>query len=174
MLLRDGDLIFRLGTGLGSRAVVMPDSDARYSHVGLLVHEGGEWKVLHAVPGEVEDAGGGEVLKKDPLVLFLRPDRAVSACVMRYDTTEEALAEVCRQGMRLFEKRIPFDYAYDITDSSRMYCTEYVCRLFRCVGVDLAEGRRHRFPMVGQEVVCPLDIERNPRLREVFSLSKKK
>ena len=78
--LRQGDLVFRMGYGLESRAVVAADRDAMYSHVGLLVRDEGGWRVLHAVPGESEDTGGEEVLKKDSLPLYLRYDRACALC----------------------------------------------------------------------------------------------
>ena len=169
-LLQAGDLIFRLGLGLESQAVVSADRSGQYSHVGLIVLDSGVWKVLHAVPGEAEDTGGEEVLKKDPLPLFLRPDRAVSLCVMRYDTTAEALKAVCREGMRLHARRIPFDHASDITDSSRMYCTEFVSFVFQSIGVDLPEGRAHRYPLVRERIVLPVDVARNPRLQHVLGL----
>ena len=169
-LLQAGDLIFRLGSGLESQAVVSADRSGRYSHVGLIVQGPAGWQVLHAVPGESEDTGGEELLKKDPLPLFLRPDRAVSLCVMRYDTTAEALAAVCREGLRLYARRIPFDHAYDITDSSRMYCTEFVTVAFQAIGVDLPEGRAHRYPLVRERLVLPVDVARNPRLQQVLSL----
>ena len=166
-LLQEGDLLFRLGTGLESQAVVATDRNAQYSHVGLLVRENGVWKVLHAVPGEEAETGGEEVLKKDVLPVYFSPMRAVSLCVMRYDTTAEALCEICRQGMRLYAKRIPFDHSYDITDSSKMYCTEFVIHVFHCAGVDLPEGRCHHFPLVKERLVYPLDIIQNPKLKMV-------
>lgn len=173
-LLRQGDLVFRMGYGLESRAVVAADRGAMYSHVGLLVRDEGGWRVLHAVPGESEDTGGEEVLKKDSLALYLRPDRACALCVLRYDTSADALAEVCRQGLRLYAKRIPFDHAYDMADSSRLYCTEFVTNVFRAIGVDLPEGRSHHFPMLDHTLVYPIDISCNTRLEEVISLPKKK
>ena len=169
-LLQEGDLIFRLGLGLESQAVVSADRSGQYSHVGLLVREAGAWRVLHAVPGEAEDTDGEEILKNDPLPLFLRPDRAVSLCVMRYDTTAEALEAVCRKGRQLHARRIPFDHAYDITDSSRMYCTEFVVFVFKSIGVDLPEGRAHSYPLLRGRLVLPVDVARNHRLHEVLSL----
>lgn len=152
-LLRECDLIFRLGSGLESQAIVAADKAAMYSHVGLIVRESGGWKVLHAVPGEAEDSGGEEVLKMDALSRFLRADRALSVCVMRYDTTEEALQEVRKEAFRLYGKRLPFDHRYLLSDSSELYCTEYVTRAYRSMGVELPEDRSHRFPMVKEKLV---------------------
>ncbi|MBO4282157.1 MAG: hypothetical protein J5873_03070 [Bacteroidales bacterium] len=172
-ILQSGDLVFRMGRGLESRAVVSADRDAMFSHVGLLVREDGAWKVLHAVPGEEAETGGVERIKKDPLSLYLAPDRAVAACVLRYDTAPEALEEVVRQAFRLYRKELPFDNKYDITDSSQMYCTEYVTYVFRFVGVELPEGRSHRFPMVRNALVYPIDLSQNPHLKEICVVKKK-
>ena len=163
-----------MGCGLESQAVVAADKSAMYSHVGLLVRENGCWQVLHAVPGEEEDTGGEEVLKMDTLQLFLRPDRAVSVCVMRYDTAAEVLRQVRKEAFRLYGKRLPFDHRYLLSDSSEVYCTEYVTRVFRKIGVELPEDRCHRFPMVDEDLVYPIDLTRNPHLKVILHLSKKK
>lgn len=173
-MLHEGDLIFRCGTGIESQAVVAAERGSRYSHVGLLVREPCGWRVLHSVPGEAGDTGGEEVLKKDSLPLFLRSDRAVSVGVYRYDTTEAALAAVCERAMELYGRRVPFDHSYLLSDSSRMYCTEFVTVAFRAIGVDLPEGRCHSFPLAKEQVVYPLDIVRNSHLKELFYISKKK
>ena len=172
--LEEYDLIFRLGCGLESQAVVAADKGAMYSHVGLLVRENGCWQVLHAVPGEADDTGGEEVLKMDSLPLFLRADRAVSVCVMRYDTTAEALQRVREEAFRLYGKRLPFDHRYLLSDSSEVYCTEYVTRVFRKIGVELAEDRNHRFPMVEENLIYPIDLTQNLHLKTILHLLKKK
>ncbi len=140
-----------------------------YSHVGLLVRTDGEWKVLHAVPGEEAESGGEQVIKCDPLNLFFRSDRAVSGCIMRYDTSEEVLSAVRSQAFRLFGKRVLFDHDYNRSDSSRMYCTEYVCYIFSLSGVDLAEDRWHRFPMAQEKIVYPIDLVQNNKMKKVWS-----
>lgn len=171
--LQTGDLVFRMGRGMESHAVVAADRDAMFSHVGLLVQENGRWMVLHAVPGEEEETGGKEQLKKDPLPLYLAPDRAVAACVLRYDTTPEVLEEVARHAFRLYQKGLLFDNKYDMTDSSRMYCTEYISYVYAFIGVDLPEGRSHRFPMVKSPLVYPIDLSKNQHLREICLVNKK-
>ncbi len=171
-LLRDGDLIFRLGRGLESHAVTVADKRATYSHTGLLVHQQEGWKVLHAVPGESEETEGKEVIKQDAISLFLRSDRCIKACVMRYDTNVEARALLRQEALRLYGKALLFDHSYDKTDSTKMYCTEYVCHVYQAIGVDLAEGRCHRFPMAKEPVIYPLDLRCNKRLTTVWSSEK--
>ena len=80
---RDGDLAFRRGGGLTSRAVLAADAGGVYSHVGLLKREGDEWFVIHAVPGEPVDATDVDRVKCEPVDRFFAADRAVCGAVMR-------------------------------------------------------------------------------------------
>ena len=64
--LREGDLVFRLGSSIESRVVRATDArKTRYSHVGVLVQEGGQWFVVHAVPGEHEGRGDSDRVKME-------------------------------------------------------------------------------------------------------------
>ncbi|MDR0961247.1 MAG: hypothetical protein LBM62_01625, partial [Mediterranea sp.] len=52
-LFRSGDIAFRRGTGLASRAVLYAGENGVYSHTGILNrHADGSWWIIHAVPGE--------------------------------------------------------------------------------------------------------------------------
>ena len=62
-LLHEGDLVFRKGTGLVSRAVLSADGKGTYSHIGIVVRDGNEWKVVHAVPGEPDYEGEPDRVK---------------------------------------------------------------------------------------------------------------
>ena len=50
--LRAGDVVFRRGGGLTSRAVLMADAQGQYSHIGIVVDSAGQKMIVHAVPGE--------------------------------------------------------------------------------------------------------------------------
>lgn len=168
-LLQEGDLIFRKGRGLESQVVVAADKGASYSHVGLLIHMDNRWWVLHAVPGEEAESNGKQVVKKDTLALFIQSDRCIQACILRYDTSIQALETVKKEGLRLFEKEMPFDHSYSISDTTKMYCTEFVCYLYRFIGVDLSEGRCHRFPMLKEPIVYPIDLTMNTKLHPIWN-----
>ena len=51
MVLADGDIVFRRGTGLMSHTVVAADG-GWYSHVGIVVDSAGVKMIVHAVPNE--------------------------------------------------------------------------------------------------------------------------
>lgn len=164
---KECDLIFRKGRGMESQAVTMADGGALYSHVGLLIKENSSWKVLHAVPGEEAESGGRQILKKDPLELFTKSDRAVSIGIYRYDTTENALLKVKAEALRLFAKKVEFDHKYNIADTAKLYCTEYIWTVFKVVDVDLSEGRRHNYLLTKYPLIYPIDIIKNKKLKKI-------
>ena len=75
---RDGDLAFRRGMGLTSRAVLVADRRGAYSHVGILKQLDGTWCVIHAVPGESDTRSGEERVKVDALDVFFARSRAAA------------------------------------------------------------------------------------------------
>lgn len=168
-ILQEGDLIFRKGCGIESQIVVAADKGASYSHVGLLIYQQEGWMVLHAVPGEETETNGKQVIKQDALSLFLGSDRCIQACIMRYDTTPEAIETVKKHGLRLYDKKLLFDHSYKKSDTTKMYCTEFVCYLYKFIGIDLSEGRCHNFPMVKEPIIYPIDLVRNKKLRTVWN-----
>jgi Orthopoxvirus protein of unknown function (DUF830). len=69
-LLREGDVVFRRGAGLISRAVLAADEDGQFSHIGIVVRNGNNWMVVHAVPGEPEFKGDSDRVKMEPIASF--------------------------------------------------------------------------------------------------------
>ncbi|MDR2890061.1 MAG: hypothetical protein LBV18_00370 [Alistipes sp.] len=97
-VVREGDIAFRRGTGITSRAVLAADKEGAYSHTGIVVRvpsaglaEGdGEWRVVHIVPGERDANGVKDVIKAERLEEFFAPDRAVEGALMRLEEGSEA------------------------------------------------------------------------------------
>ena len=167
-LLREGDLVFRRGEGLTSRAVLLADHHSVYSHTGIVVRGGTEWQVIHIVPGEPDQNGDRDRIKMESLDRFFAPERAVKGAVMRpYDSPTAALA--ARQAVRLLGKGILFDHTYNLDDTTRMYCTELIQRIFQMEGIDLTEGKRSRinFPGFRGDYILPGDIQRSPYLKMI-------
>ncbi len=130
-----GDLIFRRGRSLVSRAVLAVDGGSEYSHVGLISVIAGQVWVLHTVPPEEPEQGGGALA--EPLSVFLSPDNATAAGLYRASPLREPpLAE--RAAWRFVHAHIPFDSAFDISTPRELYCTELVWRAYREAGIDLA------------------------------------
>ena len=143
--MRTGDLVFRCGRGVLSRAVVTAEKDGRYSHVGVLIRDDdGVWKVAHSVPAEREFSGDFDRVKFEPLEAFLSPKMAARGCFVHIGSLTDPvrLQALCDEARQAFRDSVRFDHDYDLADSSQVYCTEFVWLLFKHYGLDLSEGRR--------------------------------
>ena len=153
--LRDGDLVFREGPSPESRSVILA-SGAQYSHVGILARDevGGHWTVVHAVPSEEKP----ELVKQEPLAIFLRTDRALSACTQRICCSDSLARAAARYAIR--QVGVPFDHDYSLSDTTRFYCTELVWQSYLHQGLDISQGRRHRVGILGfdDDYIYPVDL----------------
>lgn len=138
--LRNGDLVFR--NGLSNESLLVTSvSNGAYSHVGLAYHNGHQWCVIHAVPGESQH-GEPEYLKCEPIGVYLGVDRASAAAVGRVRCDSLTADRAATMALRKVAERVTFDNRYDETDTTCFYCTELVCHVYRAQGIDLASQRR--------------------------------
>jgi len=145
-----GDLAFRCGRGVFSRVVTIAEADGLYSHVGVVVRDNGEWKIAHAVPDELEFAGDFERVKLEKLDQFFSVERASKACLVHTGLKDSLLiAGLNVNAIRAARDSVQFDNDYTLEDSSKVYCTEFVWRLYKSLGIDLSEGRRKYINFLG-------------------------
>lgn len=164
----EGDVVFRRGGGMTSRAVLMADVKGDYSHLGIVVDSAGHKMIVHAVPGEPDFEGDEDRVKMD------KPERFFS--------TELAdIGEVCRPkdariavraagvAMRQYRKGVLFDHDYDDRDSTKMYCTELVAYAFRLAGHELVGSCRHHvdLPILRADCIFPSDIHSSDFLESI-------
>lgn len=155
--MQEGDLAFRCGRGFFSRAVMSAEQEPLYSHVGVLVQEDGQWKVVHAVPGETEFSGDFDRVKAEGIGTFFAPDRAFRGCLVHTGLSdEERISALREEALQLARDSVRFDGSYTLADSSRLYCTELVWMLYRHAGKDLSEGRRRYINVFGIQADCLL------------------
>ena len=155
--MREGDLAFRCGEGLFSRAVTSVETEGVYSHVGILVRDGEAWKVVHAVPGEKEGPDDFDRMKAEDPERFFAPARAAAGALVHTDLTgPEALERIRNTALSWARDSVRFDGKYDLDDSSRLYCSELVWRLYRQEGIDLSEGRRKPLNIIVLQGDCLL------------------
>ena len=141
--IRAGDLAFRCGQGLFSRVVTLSEEEGIYSHVGVIVPDGDVWKVVHAVPGERQDGKDFDRVKAEDIEVFFAPGRAVKGCLVHTGLSDSTrVGMLCRQALQQARDSVPFDDNYSLEDSTALYCTELVWRLYLRQGVDLTQGRR--------------------------------
>lgn len=153
--IEEGDLAFRCGRGVFSRIVTTAEEEGVYSHVGLVVRDEGKWKVAHAVPAEPDYKGDFDRVKLEDIEVFFAPDRAWSGCLVRPGVRDPE--RMCAEAIRAARDSVAFDGGYDLTDSSKVYCTEFVWRLYMQDGTDLSEGRRRHINALGVngDVILP-------------------
>lgn len=161
-LMRQGDLAFRTGRGTYSTMIsltVNSKDTMYYSHVGLVVKEGEEWRIIHAVPGEPDFEGDFERVKNEAPEEFFSPNRCSHGELVHIlgHPFPDALAA---EAIGYARDSVRFDVDYDIEDTTRLYCTELVWKLYNEAGVDLSEGRRsfHFVPLFKIPVIQPADI----------------
>jgi len=162
--LRNGDLLFRNGIGYESR-VVTGLSDGKFSHIGIAYHDGSQWNVIHAVPGENEK-GEPEYLKCEPISEFYYYSRAKLGGLARVSCTDSIANTVAEKALHIVNRKVLFDNNYDINDTTELYCTELVRLVYLAEDIDLCEDRWHRIPILNTKahVIFPEDIWNSPLL----------
>ena len=168
-VLQEGDLALRRGSSVASNIVVMLDSGATYSHVGIVARRSGEWVVVHAVPDERDDAGV-DTIKADPVTTFFLPSRAQKGAIARLDVDSATRRAASRMALALVAKHKEFDHDYDWDDTTRLYCTQLVQQCYAAAGIDVAQQRRQRVDAPGFHgwYVFPSDLMEHPKMKIVY------
>ena len=171
LALESGDLIFRSGTNVVSRAVLGLDSASSFSHVGIVYLAGDEPLVIHAIPGE--NLWRAEPLRIDSLADYLSDENTTSVAIMRLiaDATE-IRKKAADAALSFAQDGVLFDGKFDTESSDRMYCTELVWRAYKAVGLDLIDGSfdKVRGPLFSRPRILTSSLLTNPHLKEVFSV----
>jgi len=169
-LLQEGDLVFRRGTGIASRMVLAADQKGMYSHIGMVVRHDEVWKVIHAVPGEPDFKGDPDRVKMEPIHRFFASDRAACGALMRFQGDSMINKMAAIQALKFYEAGLLFDHDYNLSDSSRIYCTELVQRSYSYEGADLAEGRMTKIslPALSGSYILPSDISSNSHIELIY------
>jgi len=165
---QEGDLVFRRGSGIASRAVLTADTRGSYSHVGIVVKEGSAWMVVHITPGEAPK-GEKDSVKSESLSEFFKSSRAVSGAVMRFTGDPELSKRAALEAVTICQRKILFDHAYNLSDTTAMYCTELIRFVYLKAGVDLTGGKTEHvhIPGFNGDYLFPSLIMKSPFLREI-------
>lgn len=171
ILYKSGDVIFRRGLGMVSRAVLTADPESGFSHAGLVRRTEGETWVIHAL---TETPLTREAkIRAEPLDTFLGE---LSGALYRpsgnFAETGQRAAEVA-YGYVLEGKT--FDSHFDLETEDKLYCTELVWKAYLEAGLDLVDGEFDdvRIPMFHQRGIFPGRLLRSPYLQLVHQFSGK-
>ncbi len=167
--LRVGDVVFRLGESLESNVVNIADRGGLYSHCGIVVDSAGLFRVVHAVPDELDFPGDSERVKMDPLELFFRVDRAWAGAVCRMDDSLVA-AKAAQAAKAVFLRGTLFDNDYDENDTTKFYCSELIWHAFKHAGYDIVGPDRHSYNVLFRRIdscIVPSQIYNSSYLHPV-------
>lgn len=135
----EGDLIFRKGQGLWTRFFInVSQSEKRFSHVGIVVSNECSLCIIHAEANEWN--GIGYVHLQNWNQFF---SDALESAVFRYDGDENTRRRIAHEATKMLH--IPFDPLFDMENTNRLYCTEFV---------RLAVNRALKQDLIGHTVVC--------------------
>lgn len=170
--LRAGDVVFRRGSGLTSRAVLAADRHGAYSHIGIVVDSCGVMMVVHAVPGEPDYEGDPDRVKMDTPQRFFSSMNARIGEVKRLRGDSATALRAARFAVDVYKRGTLFDHDYDDTDTTKMYCCELIDFVYRKAGQPLAGQKRHYFHLPGLNpirCILPSDICNSGKLDTVMS-----
>lgn len=170
--LRAGDVVFRRGSGLTSRAVLAADRNGAYSHIGIVVDSCGVMMVVHAVPGEPDYEGDPDRVKMDTPQRFFSSMNARIGEVKRLRGDSATALRAARFAVDVYKRGTLFDHDYDDTDTTKMYCCELIDFVYRKAGRPLAGQKRHYFHLPGLNpirCILPSDICNSGELDTVMS-----
>ena len=170
--LRTGDVVFRRGSGLTSRAVLAADRNGAYSHIGIVVDSCGVMMVVHAVPGEPDYEGDPDRVKMDTPQRFFSSMNARIGEVKRLRGDSATALWAARFAVDVYKRGTLFDHDYDDSDTTKMYCCELIDFVYRKAGRPLAGQKRHYFHLPGLNpirCILPSDICNSGELDTVMS-----
>ncbi len=127
--LKTGDLIFRHGRGFISNALMrLGQREKKYSHAGIVSVENGKVFVYHAIGGEENPSNK---LRKDALDVFCNPADVHAFGIYRTDLNEKQISSILALADNYFKNKLEFDTKFDLNTDDKMYCTEFVYKVFK-------------------------------------------
>lgn len=101
--------------------------EKKYSHAGIISVESGNVFVYHALGGEENISNK---LRKDKLELFCQPADVHGFGIYRTDLTAEEIRTVLALAEKYYRAGLEFDTKFDLATDEKMYCTEFVYKVF--------------------------------------------
>ena len=122
-IVEDSDIICRLGDRFWSGLFKdMSETDKRYSHMGIIRIKDGVITVIHS---EGDSGHGRDYVNEMAFEDFLKIARAVGIFRIKDDIKEKyKINENQISNLAVEYIGTPFDWKFDMTDESRIYCTE--------------------------------------------------
>lgn len=128
-LIQNGDIILRHGYGTISD-IIAKSLNEKYdiSHCAVLIKDSDNINVIHTVSQTLSDFDG---LQQQKLSRFVSDSKQNSIIIVRYKGDKnKILADRAKYYLSL---KIPFDHDFNIKDTTKFYCNEFVIKLIKDV-----------------------------------------
>lgn len=165
-----GDIAFRRGESIASEVVMYNDVDGKYSHVGIVVETDSGLMIVHSVPGENRNSPNYDLILMERVEKYFSPEVAEKGEIMRMDLDSTQRRLLNKFAVEKVSQNVPFDHNYDLSDTTKLYCTELLQHLYAKIGIDLAQGRitSINVPGMSNDYIMPSDIYHNNKLKSIF------
>ncbi|MEZ4722008.1 MAG: YiiX/YebB-like N1pC/P60 family cysteine hydrolase [Flavobacteriales bacterium] len=129
-LIREGDVILKCGYGSISELITkFLGEEIKISHCAIVVKDDeGNFIMAQSISGQLEDTDG---VQTATLKRFLQDVRPNSFFLLRHISHETDAASIASKTHQLVGQKIPFDHSFDNTDTTSLYCSEFVNLIFR-------------------------------------------
>jgi len=124
-LIHDGDIILRYGYGIISDIIVEQlDEPFALSHCGIICKNDSSI-VIHSVSSSISPFDG---VQYQSLKSFVKDSKKNSIIIVRFKLPDErkSLSAISKRAYYYLNKKVPFDHKFDISDSSKIYCSELI------------------------------------------------
>ena len=165
---RSADLALRLGRSIESDLIARGGkSGNHYSHIGLLIESDSGMIVVDIEPSTDKES---EQIKAQSVGDFFNTEKVIAGAIMRHNGLDSTQINILKnKAIELLNSSITFDHDYQLSDNSKMYCTELIEVLFNTINLSLSEGRNRTLPLAKEPVIIPSDISQNRNLKRIWS-----
>ncbi len=138
--LKNGDIILRKGHGSVSDIIDnMYPTGYHLSHCGVLIKEDDSLYVVHTVSSELSQVDG---VQTEELDKFVRESVRNSIMVVRAKQDSITRDKIADATLSFLNKGIKFDHSFDISDTTKFYCTELIYQAYlKVFGEDMFTER---------------------------------
>jgi len=130
-ILEDGDIVLKRGVGQVSSLIIkFLNEEVPLSHCGIIVIEESKCSVIHSLAKEYSGIDG---IQKTSLTKFLSDAKLKDTYFVRHISPEQIRKKIAEKAMMYLDKKIPFDYNFDNSDTTTFYCLEFLDHTLKTV-----------------------------------------
>lgn len=177
-VLKEGDVIFQ-SSNSGQSLAIQISTESKYSHVGIIFKEEGEWMVFEAIQPVV----------KTPLQEFINRGDGGFFAISRFKEEGQVSEEKIAVMKEFFDEVEGKNYdIYFSWSDKAWYCSELVWKMYDAAGIQISDYEKFgdfkldhpvvqkivkdRFPKgapLDETVITPKGIHASDKMKEVYS-----